>query len=50
MYLAFEKMSRREFARLYRLRALQFHPDKGGDHDKFVNLTETYHALLKTKK
>ena len=45
-----KKMSRREFARLYRLRALQLHPDKGGDHDKFVNLTEAYHALLKTKK
>lgn len=45
-----KKMSRKEFARLYRLKALQIHPDKGGDHDKFVNLTEAYHALLKTKK
>ena len=43
------KMSRREFARLYRLKALQLHPDKGGDHDAFVNLTDAYHALLKTK-
>jgi hypothetical protein len=44
-----KKMSRREFSRLYRLKALQLHPDKGGDHDKFVKLTEAYHALLETK-
>ena len=45
-----KKMSRKEFARLYRLKALQLHPDKGGDHDEFVNLTDAYHMLLKTKK
>jgi hypothetical protein len=45
-----KKMSRKEFARLYRLKALELHPDKGGDHDEFVKLTEAYHALLKTKK
>jgi len=45
-----KKMSRKEFARLYRMKALQLHPDKGGDHDEFVNLTDAYHALLKTKK
>jgi hypothetical protein len=45
-----KEMSRKEFVRLYRLRALQLHPDKGGDHDAFVNLTDAYHALLKTKK
>ncbi len=47
---ALRKMSRKEFARLYRQRAMELHPDKGGDHDKFVNLTDAYHALLKTKK
>ena len=45
-----KKMSRKEVARLYRLKAQQLHPDKGGDHDEFVNLTDAYHALLKTKK
>jgi hypothetical protein len=45
-----KKMSRKEFARLYRLKAQKLHPDKGGDHDDFVNLTDAYHALLKTKK
>ena len=45
-----KKMSRKELARLYRQKALDMHPDKGGDHDKFVKLTEAYHALLKTKK
>ena len=45
-----KKMSRKEFARLYRLKALRLHPDKGGDHDEFVRLTDAYHAVLKTKK
>jgi hypothetical protein len=45
-----KKMSRKEFARLYRIKAMELHPDKGGDHDEFVKLTEAYHALLKTKK
>jgi hypothetical protein len=44
-----KKMNRKELARLYRLKALDMHPDKGGDHDEFVKLTEAYHALLKTK-
>ena len=45
-----KKMSRKDFARLYRLKALKLHPDKGGDNDEFVHLTDAYHALLKTKK
>jgi hypothetical protein len=45
-----KKMSRKELARLYRQKALDMHPDKGGDHDEFVKLTEAYHALLKIKK
>jgi curved DNA-binding protein CbpA len=46
---ALKEMSRRSLARLYRRRAQRFHPDKGGDHEKFVKLTRAYHALLKTK-
>lgn len=43
-------MSRKDLARLYRRKAMKLHPDQGGDHDKFVKLTRTYHELLKTKK
>ena len=45
-----KEMNRRSLARLYRRRAQRFHPDKGGDHEKFVKLSQVYHALLKTKK
>ena len=45
-----KKLSRKELARLYRQKAQKLHPDKGGDHDTFVNLTEAYHELLRTKK
>ncbi len=44
-----KKMNRKNLARLYRRKARELHPDKGGDHDKFVNLTQAYHELLKTK-
>jgi len=44
------KMSRKELARQYRQKAQKLHPDKGGDHNKFVKLTEAYHDLLRTKK
>ena len=44
------KMSRKELVRRYRQRAQELHPDKGGDQDRFVKLTEAYHDLLKTKK
>jgi hypothetical protein len=45
-----KKMNRQDLARLYRRKAQQLHPDKGGDHDQFVRLTEAYHELMKTKK
>lgn len=45
-----KKMSRKELARQYRQRAQELHPDKGGDHNKFVKLTEAYHELLRTKQ
>ena len=47
---ALKKMSRQDLARLYRRKAQQLHPDKGGDHDKFVELTEAYHDLMRTKQ
>ena len=45
-----KKMSARELTRQYRQKAQKIHPDKGGDHDKFVELTEAYHELLKSKR
>ncbi len=45
-----KQMNRRDLARLYRRRAQELHPDKGGDHETFVRLTRAYHDLLKTKR
>jgi DnaJ-class molecular chaperone len=45
-----QKMNRAQLARLFRRRAMKLHPDKGGDHDTFVKLTEAYHSLLRIKK
>jgi hypothetical protein len=47
---ALKKMNRRDLWRLYRRRAQELHPDKGGDHDQFVKLNEAYHKLLRTKR
>jgi hypothetical protein len=45
-----KKMSRQELVRLFRRKAQELHPDKGGDHEKFVALSHAYHVLLKTKE
>jgi hypothetical protein len=45
-----KKMTRRGITRLYRRMAQKLHPDKGGDHEKFIKLTEAYQELLKGKK
>ena len=47
---AINKMTRRGLTRLYRRMAQKLHPDKGGDHDKFIKLTEAYQELLKGRK
>jgi hypothetical protein len=44
------KMSSQELTRLYRRKAQELHPDKGGEQDKFVRLTEAYRNLVKSKK
>ncbi len=44
-----KRMSRGELARLYRRRALDLHPDQGGDNQRFARLTEAYHQLLRAK-
>jgi len=45
-----KKMNRKELVRLFRRRALELHPDQGGNDEKFVELTQAYHVLLKSKK
>ena len=42
-------MTRREITRHYRRMALRLHPDQGGDHGRFVQLTEVYQALLRRR-
>ena len=48
-YEQLHKMTRAELNRLYRKKAMQLHPDRGGDHEQFIELTAVYHELLKTK-
>jgi len=45
-----KQMSRRQLVSLFRRRAQELHPDKGGDQEKFIRLSHAYHMLLKTKK
>lgn len=44
------QMTRRDLVSHFRRLAQRLHPDKGGDHKKFVRLTEAYHRLLATKR
>jgi hypothetical protein len=44
------KLSRRELTRLYKKRAKELHPDKGGDHEKFILLTRAYKSLVRESK
>ncbi len=47
---ALKKMNRRELSRLYRRRAQELHPDKGGSHETFLKLSAAYHKLLRAKR
>lgn len=44
-----KKLNKRELNRLYRKKAFELHPDRGGDQDRFVELTEIYNTLLRKK-
>ena len=46
---ALKTMRRQELVRIFRRRAQELHPDKGGDQEKFVELNHAYHMLLRTK-
>jgi hypothetical protein len=43
------RMSRAAVIRLYRKKAQEMHPDKGGDHEQFIELTAAYNEILRTK-
>jgi hypothetical protein len=43
-------MSKKRLTGLYRKLAHEHHPDKGGEHDNFVRLTEIYRRIRKSKK
>jgi DnaJ-class molecular chaperone len=42
----FMRMSRKELTRLYRREAKKMHPDRGGSHEDFLELSEAYEKLL----
>ncbi len=44
-----QAMSRSDLTKLYRQKAHELHPDKGGEHDDFVRLSEAYDQLLQRK-
>jgi hypothetical protein len=41
-------LGKKELTRLYRQKAHELHPDKGGENDQFIRLTAAYEALLAT--
>jgi hypothetical protein len=45
-----KKLNREDLNRLYRKKAMELHPDRGGDHDRFVELTEAYNLLTQRKR
>ncbi|MDH3329995.1 MAG: J domain-containing protein, partial [Desulfobulbaceae bacterium] len=43
-------LSRRELKRMFREKARELHPDKGGDHDLFIELADAYNEIMRTKR
>ncbi len=43
-------MSRAEVTRLFRKKARKLHPDTGGSHENFINLTNAYKGVMKRKR
>jgi hypothetical protein len=44
------KLSCPELSRLYKKRAKELHPDKGGDHEKFILLNRAFKLLVREKQ
>lgn len=43
-------MDKKALTRLYRKKAKEIHPDRGGDHERFIKLTEAYNELLRGRR
>ncbi|OPL16190.1 MAG: hypothetical protein AVO38_08990 [delta proteobacterium ML8_D] len=46
----FSRMGRKEFIFLFRRKAKEMHPDKGGNHEAFIALQQAYQILIHRKK
>jgi hypothetical protein len=46
----FAAMNKKDITKIFREKAHEAHPDKGGDQDAFVRLVEAYNTLLKRKR
>ena len=42
-------MERKELVRLYRRKAKELHPDRGGDQESFIRLSEAFTCLVEGK-
>ena len=42
----FSRMEKKEFILLFRRKAQELHPDKGGDHEAFIILQQAYQILI----
>jgi hypothetical protein len=42
----FSRMGKKEFTFLFRRKAKELHPDKGGDHEAFIALQQAYQILI----
>ncbi len=45
-----QKMNKKDLTRLFRQRAKELHPDSGGNHDRFIELSGAYTSLLARKQ
>ena len=45
----FKTIDKDSLTRIFRKRAMELHPDKGGDHEKFILLEEAYQVLMRRK-
>lgn len=43
-------MDKKEITKLYRKKAMDLHPDQGGDHEKFIELSSAYQEIIRTKR
>jgi hypothetical protein len=48
-HAALKSMSKADLSRLYRKKAMELHPDQGGDAEQFIILTQIYTNLLQKK-